>query len=113
MTSPSVFQRFKNEVFREFLHHFIIIYIYDILIYSRNLDEHCLHVMQVLQKFREYQLYLKLEVLVPPQDYSLPRLCYQLAWHRDGPAEGTNIPRLATILLSQGLAMFSVTISYH
>ncbi len=53
------------------------------------------------------------KVLVPPQDYSLPRLCYQLAWHRDRPAEGTNIQRLATILLSQGLAMFSVTISYH
>lgn len=30
--SPSIFQGFMNEVFREFLHHFIIIYIDDILI---------------------------------------------------------------------------------
>ncbi|KAL0165771.1 hypothetical protein M9458_037615, partial [Cirrhinus mrigala] len=35
--SPSVFQTFMNEVFREFLHRFVIVYIDDILIYSRNL----------------------------------------------------------------------------
>ncbi len=46
-----------NEVFREFLHRFEIVYIDDILIYSRNLAENCPHVMQ----FLEYQLYLKLE----------------------------------------------------
>ncbi len=35
--TPSVFQGFMNEVFREFLHRFVIVYIDDILIYSRNL----------------------------------------------------------------------------
>ncbi len=38
--SPSVFQCFMNEVFREFLHKFVIVYIDDILIYSLNLAEH-------------------------------------------------------------------------
>ncbi|KAL0150889.1 hypothetical protein M9458_053808, partial [Cirrhinus mrigala] len=38
--SPSVFQTFMNEVFREFLYHFVVVYIDDILIYSRNLPEH-------------------------------------------------------------------------
>ncbi|KAL0170711.1 hypothetical protein M9458_035307, partial [Cirrhinus mrigala] len=57
---PSVFQGFMNEVFREFLHRFVIIYI-DILIYFRNLAEHRRHVEQVLQKLREYHLYLNLE----------------------------------------------------
>ncbi len=59
--SPSVFQSFMNEVFREFLNKFVIAYIDDILIYSRNLAEHCHHVTQVLQKLRQHQLYLKLE----------------------------------------------------
>ncbi|KAL0177369.1 hypothetical protein M9458_026263, partial [Cirrhinus mrigala] len=59
--SPSVFQTFMNEVFREFLHRFVVVYIDDILIYSRNMAEHRQHVQQVLHKLRQHQLYLKLE----------------------------------------------------
>ncbi|KAL0149683.1 hypothetical protein M9458_055012, partial [Cirrhinus mrigala] len=59
--SPSVFQTFMNEVFREFLHRFVVVYIDDILIYSRNQAEHRQHVQQVLQKLRDHSLYLKLE----------------------------------------------------
>ncbi|XP_058606806.1 uncharacterized protein LOC131524081 [Onychostoma macrolepis] len=59
--SPSVFQGYMNEVFREFLQRFVIVYIDDILIYSRNLAEHRLHVKQVLEKLRHHHLYLKLE----------------------------------------------------
>lgn len=59
--SPSVFQGFMNEVFQEYLHHFIIVNIDDILIYSRNLAKHRHHMKQVLHKLSEFQLYLKLE----------------------------------------------------
>ncbi|KAI2663997.1 Transposon Tf2-8 polyprotein [Labeo rohita] len=59
--SPSVFQTFMNEVFREFLHRFVVVYIDDILIYSRNMAEHRQHVQQVLHKLRQHNLYLKLE----------------------------------------------------
>ncbi|KAL0180337.1 hypothetical protein M9458_025779, partial [Cirrhinus mrigala] len=59
--SPSVFQTFMNEVFREFLHRFVVVYIDDILIYSGNLAEHRQHVQQVLHKLRDHSLYLKLE----------------------------------------------------
>ncbi len=59
--APSVFQEFMNEVFREFLHRSVIVYIDDILIYSRNLADHRHHVAQVLQKLRQFHLYLKLE----------------------------------------------------
>ncbi|KAL0195268.1 hypothetical protein M9458_008840, partial [Cirrhinus mrigala] len=59
--SPSVFQTSMHEVFREFLHRFVVVYIDDILIYSRNLAEHCQHVQQVLQKLCNHSLYLKLE----------------------------------------------------
>lgn len=58
--APSSFQGFMNEVFREFLHKFMIVYIDDILIYSRNLADHRHHVKQVLQKLCHH-LYLKLE----------------------------------------------------
>ncbi|KAL0173510.1 hypothetical protein M9458_029478, partial [Cirrhinus mrigala] len=44
--SPSVFQTFMNEVFWEFLHRFVVVYIDDILIYPRNLAEHRQHVQQ-------------------------------------------------------------------
>ncbi|KAL0152234.1 hypothetical protein M9458_051957, partial [Cirrhinus mrigala] len=59
--SPSVFQTFMNEVFREFLHRFVVVYIDDILIYSRNMAEHRQHVQQVHLKLHQHQLYLKLE----------------------------------------------------
>lgn len=50
-----------NEVFREFLHRFFVLYIDNILIYSRNLAEHHHQEKQVLQKLREHHLYLKQE----------------------------------------------------
>ncbi|KAL0148254.1 hypothetical protein M9458_056486, partial [Cirrhinus mrigala] len=59
--SPSVFQTFMNKVFREFLHRFVVVYVDDILIYSRNMAEHRQHVQQVLHKLRQHNLYLKLE----------------------------------------------------
>ncbi|KAI2649864.1 Transposon Tf2-11 polyprotein [Labeo rohita] len=59
--SPSVFQTFMNEVFREYLHRFVVVYIDDILIYSRNQAEHRQHVQQVLHKLRQHSLFLKLE----------------------------------------------------
>ncbi|KAL0190891.1 hypothetical protein M9458_013589, partial [Cirrhinus mrigala] len=59
--SPSVFQTFMNEVFQEFLHRFVVVYIDDILICSQNMAEHRQHIQQVLHKLREHSLYLKLE----------------------------------------------------
>ncbi len=50
-----------HEVLWEFIHRSVIVYIDDILIYSRSLVEHRHHVVEVLQRLREYQLYLKAE----------------------------------------------------
>ncbi|KAI2665792.1 Transposon Tf2-9 polyprotein [Labeo rohita] len=61
VNAPSVFQNFIHEVLREFLHHFIIVYIDDILIYSQSEAEHHHHVAEVMQRLREHQLYLKAE----------------------------------------------------
>ncbi|KAK3573744.1 hypothetical protein QTP86_032542, partial [Hemibagrus guttatus] len=59
--APSVFQNFIHEVLREFLHRFVLVYIDDILIYSRNMAEHRHHVAEVLERLREFQLFLKAE----------------------------------------------------
>ncbi|KAL0147689.1 hypothetical protein M9458_056998, partial [Cirrhinus mrigala] len=59
--TPSVVQTFMNEVFRESLHRFVVVYFDDILIYSRNQTKHRQHIQQVLQKLCEHSFYLKLE----------------------------------------------------
>jgi hypothetical protein len=59
--APASFQRFMNETFQEFLGKFVIIYLDDILIYSKNPDQHEAHVRIVLQKLREKKLFAKLE----------------------------------------------------
>ncbi len=40
-----------NFIFHEKLDEFIIIYIYDILVYSKSTEEHAIHLEFVLQKF--------------------------------------------------------------
>ncbi|KAI2652427.1 Transposon Tf2-6 polyprotein [Labeo rohita] len=48
VNAPSVFQNFIHEVLREFLHHFVVVYIDDILLYSRSEAEHRHHVAEFL-----------------------------------------------------------------
>ncbi|KAK3562524.1 hypothetical protein QTP86_034752 [Hemibagrus guttatus] len=59
VNAPSIFQDFIHKVLQEFLHRFVLVYIDDILIYSRNLAEHRHHVAEVLKRLREFQLFLK------------------------------------------------------
>jgi hypothetical protein len=48
-----------NKVFMEYLDKFVVVFIDDILIYSKNEEEHEEHLRLVLQKLRERQLYAK------------------------------------------------------
>ena len=59
--APAVFQHMANDIFRDFLDIFTIIYLDDILIFSKTQEEHDEHVRQVLQRLQEYGLYAKLE----------------------------------------------------
>lgn len=59
--APASFQAFVNDVLREFLDDFVVVYLDDILIYSENPDDHDDHVRKVLSKLREAKLSLKLE----------------------------------------------------
>src|SRR5215216_8006103 len=58
--APTTFQRYINNVLREFLDNFCMVYLDDILIYSQNQKEHMQHVKKVLAKLREVGLYVKL-----------------------------------------------------
>ena len=50
-----------NDVFQEYLDRFVVCYLDDILIYSKNIEEHEEHVKLVLQRLRESGLYAKAE----------------------------------------------------
>ncbi|KAK6158149.1 hypothetical protein DH2020_005463 [Rehmannia glutinosa] len=55
--APAVFMALMNNVFRPYLDKFVIVFIDDILIYSKSSEEHEQHLMIVLQTLREKQLY--------------------------------------------------------
>ena len=59
--APAVFQHMANDIFRDFLDIFLIIYVDDLLIYSKTQGEHDVHVRKVLERLRKYGLYAKLE----------------------------------------------------
>ncbi len=63
---------------REYIHHFVLVYIDDIFVYSRNEAEHRLHFSEVLQRLREHQLYLKAEKCMFHQA-SIQFLGYQIS----------------------------------
>ncbi len=59
--APTRFCTFMNDIFREWIDDFVVIYIDDILIYSGSLEEHVEHLHKVFQRLRENKLYAKLE----------------------------------------------------
>ena len=50
-----------NDVLRQFLNHFMFVYLDDILIFSPDEESHVQHVCQVLQRLLENQLFVKAE----------------------------------------------------
>lgn len=59
--APATFQRYINDVLREYLDIFCTAYLDDILIYSKTKSEHIRHVRLVLSKLREAGLYAQPE----------------------------------------------------
>jgi hypothetical protein len=62
--APAIFQHLINDIFRKFLDDFVVCYSDDILIFSKNLEEHERHVRRVLQRLRDVGLHAKLEKCV-------------------------------------------------
>ncbi|XP_019246495.1 PREDICTED: uncharacterized protein LOC109226151, partial [Nicotiana attenuata] len=57
--APAAFMHLMNSVFRPYLDSFAIVFIDDILVYSRSQEEHTEHLRVVLQRLREEKLYAK------------------------------------------------------
>ena len=57
--ASAAFMDLMNKVFKEYLSKFVIIFIDDILVYSRTMEEHNLHLKIALEKLREKKLYAK------------------------------------------------------
>jgi hypothetical protein len=58
--APAYFMYMMNKVFMEYLDKFIVVFIDDLLVYSRNEEEHEGHLRLVLQKLRDHKLCAKL-----------------------------------------------------
>jgi hypothetical protein len=57
--APSTFQSLMNHVFHPFLHHFVLVFFDDILIYIKTWTDHLAHVDRVLHLLSHHQIFLK------------------------------------------------------
>jgi hypothetical protein len=58
--APAYFMYLMNSIFMPKLDKFVVVFIDDILVYSKNEEEHAGHLHVVLQRLREHHLYSKL-----------------------------------------------------
>jgi hypothetical protein len=58
---PAFFMDTMNRVFYDYLDQFTVVFIDDILIYSKTLEEHEEHLQKALERLRREQLFVKLE----------------------------------------------------
>ncbi|GBG58855.1 hypothetical protein CBR_g254 [Chara braunii] len=57
---PATFQTAMNDIFRDILKEYVLVYRDDILVYSRTLEDHLRHLRDVLQRLRKHDFYAKL-----------------------------------------------------
>nr|KYP76724.1 Transposon Ty3-G Gag-Pol polyprotein [Cajanus cajan] len=58
--APRVFIDYKNRIFHPYLDRFVVVFIHDILTYSKTREEHTEHLRTVLQTLKDKRLYVKL-----------------------------------------------------
>ena len=54
--APTAFMDFINRVFKLYLDKFMVVFIDDILIYSKTSEEHAYHLREVLEVLRKHEL---------------------------------------------------------
>ena len=60
--APATFQGVMNRVFHKFIRNFVLVYMDDILNFSKNEEEYVSHLAQILQSLRENQFYAKMSM---------------------------------------------------
>lgn len=58
--APATFQALMNMVFKPYLRKHVLVFFYDILIYSKTVDSHLEHIKSVLTMMRKHNLYAKM-----------------------------------------------------
>ncbi|KAE9617788.1 putative nucleotidyltransferase, Ribonuclease H [Lupinus albus] len=58
--APAIFTDYMNRIFHPYLDSFVVVFIDDILVYSRNREEHAKHLRVVLDLLKRNQLHAKL-----------------------------------------------------
>ncbi|KAJ4722993.1 Retrotransposon protein, putative, Ty3-gypsy subclass [Melia azedarach] len=59
--APATFCNLMNDVLYEFLDKFVVVYLDDIVVYSKSFRDHLEHLRHVFTKLREHKLYVKKE----------------------------------------------------
>jgi hypothetical protein len=74
--APAYFMYLMNKVFMEYLDKFVVVFIGDILIFSKTEEEHEKHLRLVLDKLRSNKLYAKFSKCVLVNPSCLPWTCH-------------------------------------
>ena len=88
--APAQFMNMMNDLLADYLDVFVLIFLDDILIYSRTMEEHAEHLRLVLQRLRDYRLFAKASksfVAVPTVEF----LGHQVT--PDGMADAARVPK--------------------
>ena len=59
--TPATFMRFMNDVLKTFIDYFVVVYLDDILIFSKAWSEHLQHAEQVLLSLQKHKRYANIE----------------------------------------------------
>ncbi|GBG77055.1 hypothetical protein CBR_g23381 [Chara braunii] len=66
--APATFQTATDDIFRDIFEEYVLVYLDDILVYSRTLEDHLRHLRDVLQRLRKHGFYAKLNTRCPALD---------------------------------------------
>lgn len=92
-----MFQCLINDILKDFLGCFVIVYINDILIFSTDYAMHDSQVQQVLVKLRENHLYVRGEVQVSRYQNNFS-ICHQLPGYVYGQEQGPRRHTFAVVI---------------